>query len=60
MSLHVSSTMCSSSEGQNCDDTRDCIVQFYPPDDEHMRSKHVEARNKLIIKFSVSSWLILR
>ena len=26
-----------------CDDTRDCIVQFWPPDDEHMCSKHVEA-----------------
>ena len=25
------------------DDTRDCIVQFCPPDDEHMCSKHVEA-----------------
>ena len=42
-----------------CDDTRDCIVQFWPPDDEHMCSKYVEALNKLIIKFSVSSWLIL-
>ena len=30
------------------------------PDDEHMCSKHVEAWNKLIIKFSASSWLILR
>ena len=29
-------------------------------DDEHMWSKHVEAWNKLIIKFSASSWLILR
>ena len=29
-------------------------------DDEHMCSKHVEAWNKLIIKFSASSWLILR
>ena len=19
-----------------CDDTRDCIIQFWPPDDEHM------------------------
>ena len=38
-----------------CDDTRDCIVQFWPPDDEHLCSKHVEARNKLIIKFSASS-----
>ena len=42
-----------------CDDTRDCIIQFCPPDDEHMCSKHVEAWNKLIIKFSASSWLIL-
>ena len=43
-----------------CDDTRDCIEQFWPPDDEHLCSKHVEAWNKLIIKFSASSWLILR
>ena len=43
-----------------CDDTRDCMVQFWPPDDEHLCSKHVEALNKLIIKFSASSWLILR
>ena len=26
-----------------CDDTRDCVVQFWPPDDEHLCSKHVEA-----------------
>ena len=26
-----------------CDDTRDCIAQFWPPDDEHLCSKHVEA-----------------
>ena len=26
-----------------CDDTRDCVVQFWPPDDEHMCSKHVQA-----------------
>ena len=26
-----------------CDDTRGCIIQFLPPDDEHMCSKHVEA-----------------
>jgi len=25
------------------DDTRCCIVQFCPPDDEHLCSKHVEA-----------------
>ena len=42
-----------------CDDTRDCIIQFCPPDDDYMCSKHVEAWNKLIIKFSSSSWLIL-
>ena len=27
----------------SCDDTRDCIIKFCPPDDEHMCSKHVEA-----------------
>ena len=27
----------------SCNDTRDCIIQFCPPDDEHMCSKHVEA-----------------
>ena len=42
-----------------CDDTRGCIIQFWPPDDEHMCPKHVEAWNKLIKKFSASSWLIL-
>ena len=42
-----------------CDDTRDCIIQFCPSDDEHMCSKHVEACNKLIIKFSASSCLML-
>ena len=42
-----------------CDDTRDCIIQFCPPDDEYMCSKHVQTWNKLIIKFSASSWLIL-
>ena len=29
-----------------CDDTRGCVIQFWPPDDEHMCSKHVEAWNK--------------
>ena len=43
-----------------CDGTRCCTVQFWSPDDEHMCSKHVEAWNKLIIKFCASSWLILR
>ena len=27
-----------------------CIIQFWPPDDEHMCSTHVEAWNKLIVK----------
>jgi len=36
MPLHVSSTY-------RCDDTRACVMQFWPPDDEHMCSKHVEA-----------------
>ena len=35
-------------------------IQFCPPDDEHMCSKHVEAWKKFIKKFSGSSWLILR
>ena len=29
-----------------CDDTRGSVMQFWPPDDEHMCSKHVEAWNK--------------
>ena len=29
-----------------CDDTRDCVMQFLPPGDEHICSKHVEAWNK--------------
>jgi len=29
-----------------CDDTRGCVRQFWPPDDEHVCSKHVEAWNK--------------
>ena len=43
-----------------CDDTRGCIIQFWPPDDEHMCSKYAEAWNKLIVKqkFCASSWLI--
>jgi len=43
-----------------CDDTRGCVMQFWPPDDEHMCSKHVEAWNKRIVKQNVcaSSWLI--
>jgi len=43
-----------------CDDTRGCVMQFWPPDDEHICSKHVEAWNKLTVKqkFCASSWLI--
>jgi len=39
---------------------RGCVMQFWPSDDEHMCSKHVEAWNKLIVKqtFCASSWLI--
>ena len=33
-----------------CDDTRGCVMQLWPPDDEHMCAKHVEEYNKLIIK----------
>jgi len=33
-----------------CDDTRGCVMQFWPPDDEHMCSKHVQTWNKLIVK----------
>jgi len=35
-------------------------MQFWPPDDEHMCSKHAEAWNKLTVKqkFYASSWLI--
>ena len=45
-----------------CDDTRGCVMQFWPPDDEHMCSKHVEAWNKLTVKqkFGASSWLIIQ
>ena len=43
-----------------CDDTRGCVMQFWPPNDEHMCSKHVEAWNNLIVKQKccASSWLI--
>ena len=43
-----------------CDDTRGCVIHFWPSADEHMCSKHVEAWNKLIVKQKccASSWLI--
>jgi len=42
-----------------CDDIRGCVMQFWPPVDEHMCLKHVEAWNKLTVKqkFCASSWL---
>jgi len=36
-----------------CDDTRGYIMQFWPPDDEHMCSKHVEAWNKIYCKANI-------
>jgi len=43
-----------------CVDTRGCVMQFWPPDDERMCSKNVQAWNKLNVKqnFCASSWLI--
>jgi len=61
MPLHVSSTCAHHHDHTyRCDDTRGCFLQFWPPDDEHICSKHVEAWNKLIVKqtFCASSWLI--
>ena len=55
MPLHVSSICAHRQEAKivlhslwyrhtyRCDDTRGCIVQFWPSDDEHLCSKHVEA-----------------
>jgi len=62
MPLHVSSTRAHHQEVKialhnlwyrhtyRCDDTRGCLMQFWPPDDEHVCSKHVEAWNELIVK----------
>jgi len=57
MPLHVSSTYAHHQEvkialhslwyhettSHRYDDTRGCVMQFLPPDDEHMCSEHVEA-----------------
>ena len=58
MPVHVSSTRAHRQEAKivlyslwyhhsthlfQCDDTRGCMVQFWPPDDKHVCSKHVEA-----------------
>jgi len=72
MPLHVSSTCTHHHEVKialhglwyhhtyRSDDTRGCAMQFWPPDDERMCSKHIEAWNKIIVKqkFCASSWLI--
>jgi len=57
MPLHVSSTCAVYT--YRCDDTRGCVMQFWPPDDEHMCSKHAEAWNKTYCetKLCASSWL---
>ena len=61
MPLHVSSTLHSLwyNHTYSCDDTRGCVMQYWPPDAEHMCSKHVEAWNKTCCKtkFCASSWL---
>ena len=36
-----------------CDDNRGCVMQFWPPDDEHMCSKHVQAWNKTYCKTKI-------
>jgi len=43
-----------------CDDTRGCVTQLWPLDDEDICSKHVEAWNKFYCKtnFCAWSWLI--
>jgi len=58
MPLHVSSTCAHQQEVKNY--ITQPLVSSHPPDDEHMCSKHVEVRNKLILKqkFCASSRLI--
>jgi hypothetical protein len=58
MPLHVSSTCARHQEVRialhslwyhhiyRCDDTRGCVMQLWPSDDEHVCLKHVEAWNK--------------
>ena len=59
MPLHVSSTCAYHPEVKialhsllyhHTYDTRGCVMQFWPHEDEHMCSKHVKAWNKLIVK----------
>ena len=35
--------LCTGWPPTECDYTRDCEVQFWPPGDQHLCSKHVEA-----------------
>ena len=68
MPLHVSSTCAPRQEGKivlyslwyhhtyKCDDTRCCIIQLWPPDDEHMCSKHVHPS----ILLALQPWVSLR
>ena len=65
MPLHVSSTCAHHQEVKigdrlvhetatyRCDDTRGCVMQFWPPDDKHMCSKHVEAWNETYCKTKI-------
>ena len=57
---HMCSKLVHETATYRCDDTTGCVMQFWPPDDERICSKHVEAWNKLIVKqkFCASSWLI--
>ena len=45
-----------------CDDTRRCIIQFRPHDDEHICSKHVETYkiSYYETKIYALSWLITK
>jgi len=42
-SLYIGGRLVHETTTYRCDDTRGCVMQFLPPDDEHMCSKHVEA-----------------
>jgi len=52
-----------------CDGIGGCVMQFWPPDDEHMCSKHVQALNKTVqrwrcvitVKYFIASvnWLLV-
>ena len=42
-----------------CNDTRDSVIQFCPPNDEHMVLETCRGLKKVTIKFSASSWMIL-